>query len=105
MNWLLILMMAVVTFAIRYTLFARANSIELPPKLEKALKFSAPCVLTAIWVPAILMPDGDLAIHLDNPYLLGGIIAIAVALWKKNILLTIVSSMVFFFGYKLFILG
>lgn len=103
--WLLIGLMALVTFAIRYVLYARANAVSLPPKLEQALKYSAPCVLTAIWVPAVLMPQGELAVTLNNPYLVGAGIAIAVSLWKKNILLTIVTSMVCFFTYKLFFLG
>jgi branched-subunit amino acid transport protein len=103
--WLLILLMALVTFGIRYALYAKANAIKLPAKLEQALKFSAPCVLTAIWVPAVLMPQGELAITPQNPYLIGAIIALAIALWKKNILLTIVVSMVCFFVYKHLILA
>jgi len=103
--WLLILLMAFVTFGIRYALYAKANAITLPAKLEQALKFSAPCVLTAIWVPAVLMPQGELAITLQNPYLIGAIIALGIALWKRNILLTIVVSMSCFFVYKHLILA
>jgi len=102
--WLLIALMALVTFTIRYALYARANAVSLPSKLEQALKYSAPCVLTAIWIPAVLMPQGELALSLDNPYLIGATVAIIVALWKKNILLTIVTSMACFFAYKWLVL-
>jgi len=102
--WLLIGLMALVTFTIRYALFARANAVTLPAKLERALKYSAPCVLTAIWVPAVMMPQGELAITLNNPYLVGAAVAIAIALWKKNVLLTIVTSMLCFFLYKWLVL-
>ena len=98
--WLLITLMAVVTFTIRYALYARANAISLPKKIERALKYSAPCVLTAIWVPAVLFSNGELAFNLNNPYLIGAAVAIVVALWKKNILLTIITSMLCFFIYK-----
>jgi len=98
--WLLIGLMAVVTFSIRYALYARANAISLPPKLERALKYSAPCVLTAIWVPAVLMPKGTLDFTLTNPYFIGGLVAIVIGLWKKNTLLTIAVSMTCFFTYK-----
>lgn len=98
--WLLIALMALVTFSIRYALFARANAISLPPKLERALKYSAPCVLTAIWVPSVLMPNGEIDISLANPYFIGGLIAVVIGLWKKNTLLTIVVSMTCFFLYK-----
>ena len=101
--WLLIGLMALVTFSIRYALYARANAISLPPKLERALKFSAPCVLTAIWVPAVLMPKGELDPTFSNPYLVGGLVAIIIGLWKKNTLLTIAVSMTCFFIYKWFI--
>ncbi len=98
--WLLIALMALATFTIRYALYARANAISLPPKLERALKYSAPCVLTAIWVPAILMPKGVLDPTLANPYFIGGLVAIIIGLWKKNTLLTIAISMTCFFTYK-----
>lgn len=100
--WLLIALMAIVTFTIRYALYARANAISLPPKLERALKYSAPCVLTAIWVPAVLMPTDVFDPTLANPYFIGGLVAIAVGLWKKNTLLTIAVSMTCFFTYKWF---
>ena len=103
--WLLILLMAAVTFGIRYCLYARADKVTLPPRLEQALKFSAPCVLTAIWVPAVLMPDGELALTPDNPYLVGALIAVLVALWKKSVLLTILCSMAGFFLWKWLYLG
>lgn len=102
--WLMIALMAVVTFAIRYALYARANAVSLPTRLEQALKYSAPCVLTAIWVPAVLFPQGELALNLNNPYLVGAAIAVVIGLWKKNILLTIVTSMLCFFAYKWLIL-
>lgn len=101
--WLLIALMALVTFSIRYALYAKANNIALPAKLERALKFSAPSVLTAIWVPSVLMPTGELDISLSNPYFIGGLIAVIIGLWKKNTLLTIVVSMACFFSYKWFI--
>lgn len=101
--WLLIALMAAVTFGIRYALYARANAIALPAKLARALKFSAPCVLTAIWVPSVLMPAGTLDISVNNPYFIGGLVAVIIGLWKKNTLLTIVISMVCFFSYKWFI--
>lgn len=103
--WLLIALMALVTFTIRYCLYARADKITLPARLERALKFSAPCVLTAIWLPAVLMPQGELALTPDNPYLVGAVIAVLVSFWKKSVLLTIVTGMVSFFLWKVIYLG
>lgn len=99
-NWLLIALMALVTFGIRYALFASANTIQLPDKIQQALKYSAPCVLTAIWLPAVMMPNGAIDISFQNAYLVGALIALAIAVWRKNTLLTIVVSMACFFVYK-----
>jgi branched-subunit amino acid transport protein len=51
--------MALVTFAIRYTMFALSGRLELPRQLVKALRYVPPAVLTAIIVLAVLIPTGS----------------------------------------------
>jgi branched-subunit amino acid transport protein len=59
-------------------------------------------VLTAIVVPAIFFPDGQtLWLNPGNPRLAGAIACIAVGLWRKNLLLTIVVGMVTFWLWPL----
>ncbi|MEW5958423.1 MAG: AzlD domain-containing protein, partial [Chloroflexota bacterium] len=43
--------MALVTFAIRYSMFALAGRVEFPARLRRALHYVPPAVLTAIIVP------------------------------------------------------
>ncbi|MCA1795595.1 MAG: AzlD domain-containing protein [Desulfotignum sp.] len=89
--------MAAVTFGIRYILFPVSGRMQFPKWLEKGLGYVPPAVLTAIIVPSVLIPDGKtLDINLDNPYLIGAIAACITGAIFKNLLLTIVVSMVIF---------
>ena len=100
---LIILGMFVVTFGIRFCLFAKANKVVMPSWIEGALGFVPISVLSAIIVPMIFMPDGKLNLGLDNPWLLGALAAFVVGLIKQNQLLTIVVGVVVFYLSKLFV--
>lgn len=92
-EFLLIAGMAVVTYAIRYPAIALLGRFTLPQTFFEALKFVPPAILTAIIVPALLMPQGQINPGLDNTRLLAGLLAILVAWRTKNLLLTIVVGM------------
>ena len=93
--------MAVITFAIRYTLFAVGHRVRFSPLVTQALSYVPVAVLTAIVAPAMLMPDGaNLDLSLDNAYLVGGIVAIVIAAKWRNLLATIIGGLVFFFIWR-----
>ncbi|RVU30009.1 AzlD domain-containing protein [Neptunomonas marina] len=92
----LIFGMFVVTFGVRYVLFGMAGRIHFPAWLSSALGFVPPVVLTAIIVPAVLMPKGTLWISPYNPWLLAALFAFLVALVRKDLLTTIVAGMLAF---------
>ncbi len=93
--------MVIVTFGVRYPVLALVGRRELPPWLLEAMKFIPPAVLTAIIVPAVLMPGGQLLLDYTNAYL-GAAIVAAFAAWRKdNLLLTIVLGMVTFWVWRL----
>jgi len=100
----LILGMALITFGIRYFLLAFAERIELPDLLTDALKFIAPAVLTAITVPAVLMPAGELDLSLSNPYLIAGGTALVAGIISKNVLATIFVGLSTFVLYQIIFL-
>ncbi len=94
--------MALVTFAIRYPVLALLGKIELPPLLLRALRYVPAAVLTAIIVPAALMPGGEhLELNFDNAYLVATIIAALVSWRSKSLLLTIIAGMIVFFVWRL----
>lgn len=86
--------MAIATFSIRYVLLPLSGRINFPDNLKRALGYVPPAVLTAIIVPATLMPDGQtLSISWTNPYLVGAVITILIGWLSKNLLITIVGGM------------
>ena len=98
---MLIVGMAVVTFAVRYPVLALVSRMPVPPAALKAMRFIPPAVLTAIIVPAILMPDGtSVALNFHNSYLIASIVAGLVAWRSQNLLLTIVIGMLTFGGWR-----
>lgn len=105
-EFFLIAGMALVTFGIRYSMFAMSGRIRLSQPLMNALRYVPPVVLTAIVVPAVLMPSGEsLEFGLTNARLIGAIAAFVTGWFTRNLLLTIVVGMVTFllwqFGHSL----
>lgn len=93
----LILGMTVITFSIRYALFAVGHRVRFNPLLSRALGYVPVAVLTAIVAPAMLMPDGgQWQLSLDNAYLFGGLAAIIIAARWRNLLATIAGGMLAF---------
>lgn len=97
---LIIIGMFVVTFGVRFVLFARADRVVMPAFAEKALKFVPVAVLTSIITPMILMPNKEIYFSLSNPWLLGALAAFVVGIWRQQQLLTIVVGVVVFFAFK-----
>lgn len=93
--------MMLVTFGIRYSMFVVAGRYEFPTGVVNALRFVPPAVLTAIIVPAVLIPTGEsIDISLSNAYLVGALAAMAVSWFTRNLLLTIVIGMAAFWGWS-----
>lgn len=91
--WLLFIVIGLITFSIRYLPIALAGR-DLPPLMLRALRYVPPAVLSAIFVPEIVMPTGTLNLTLANPRIIAGVLAIGVAYFSKNVLLTILVGMV-----------
>ena len=96
MTLITILLLALVTFSSRYLFIHPSLPIKLGGKMVSFLSYSAPAVLTAIWVPIIFIRDGVLVTSLTNPYLIAASAAILVAGKTKNIYLTLIVSMSIF---------
>ena len=90
---LLILGMAVVTFATRYPVLAVLSKRQLPETFKLALEFVPPVVLTAIIVPEVLAPQGVVWLALSNNALAASLAAILISWRTKNLLATILGGM------------
>ena len=93
--------MAGVTFLIRYGLLPLSGRIRFSRGLQRALGYVPPAVLTAIIVPAVLMPDGGrVQLSWTNPYLIGAVLTAAIGLVGKNLLVTILGGMGGFMAWQ-----
>lgn len=96
-NWILIFGMMVITYSIRYSLFAFPD-LRFPPLVRQGLHYVPTAVLTAIVVPGMLIPDGQhWQFSASNAYLIAGLITIAIAALTRHLLATIGGGLLVFF--------
>ncbi|MFZ0547560.1 MAG: AzlD domain-containing protein [Candidatus Promineifilaceae bacterium] len=91
--WLIMLVVGLFTFATRLSFILLFGRYSIPNGLQRALRFVPPAALTAIILPELLAPSGNLDISLGNFRLLAGLLAILIAWRSKNIFLTILIGM------------
>ena len=92
LGWMM-LAAGALTYAIRLSFILLWGRIEVPDRLQRALRFVPPAVLTAIIFPELFMPAGAVDISLANSRLLAGILAALVAWRTCNIVLTLLVGM------------
>ena len=92
--WLIMFIGGLLTFGMRFSLIFLFGRFEIPQTMRRALHYVPPAVLSAIIFPALLYPAGHLDLTLNNTRLLAGIIAMLVAWYTKNTLLTILAGMI-----------
>lgn len=91
--WLALLGMTAVTFALRASFLLLPPGVETPAILRRALRYVPATVLTAIWLPEVLLPGSEMSLTLENERLLAGAVAIAVAWRYRQTFATIASGL------------
>jgi branched-subunit amino acid transport protein len=91
--WLVILLGGLVTFAIRFSFIYLFGKLHVPETVRRSLHYVPPAVLSAIVFPELFLRDGTLDLSLQNVRLLAGLVAIVVAWYSRNTLLTILVGM------------
>jgi len=84
--------MGLVTYATRVTMIALLGR-ELPPLVQRWLRYVPAAVLAALIAPAALMPDGRLQWGAQVP---AAAVGVLVAWRTRNVLATIVAGMAAF---------
>ncbi len=92
--WLIMLIGGLITFGMRFSLIFLFGRFEVPETMRRALHYVPPAVLSAIILPELLYPEGSLDLSPGNTRLIAGIIAIIVAWYTKNTLVTILAGMI-----------
>jgi|APFre7841882724_1041349.scaffolds.fasta_scaffold00920_6 branched-subunit amino acid transport protein len=93
MLWLIIVSMAVVTFAMRISFIATVKPHAIPEAIRGVLAYVAPAVLAAIVVPPILVRGDAVDLSPDNPRLIAAAVAFAIAWFTKSVVGSIVGGM------------
>jgi branched-subunit amino acid transport protein len=101
--WLVMLIGGLITFGMRFSLIFLFGKFEIPEAMRKSLHYVPPAVLSAIIFPELLFRTNQIDISLGNTRLLAGIIAILVAWYSKNTLITILAGMIALFVLQVFI--
>ena len=92
--WLMLLVIGAVTYTIRLSCIGLLGQRDMPALLLRALRFVPIAVLPAIILPQLFLRNNALALSLQNPRWIAGILAGFVAWRTRNVLLTIAVGMV-----------
>ncbi|MDP8175398.1 AzlD domain-containing protein [Phocoenobacter skyensis] len=101
-----ILLMAIITFSIRYLFFTRTFKINLSNKVRSILLFTAPCVLTAMFTPVLfqdMIATKQVTALFSSSYFWAGICAILFSLFIRHTFAVIILSMAVFYGLRTFL--
>jgi branched-subunit amino acid transport protein len=103
--WLVMLFGGMITFGMRFSLIylLAQGRFQIPETIRRALHYVPPAVLSAIIFPELFLPEGSLDLSLGNTRLLAGLIAILVAWFTRNTLITIIAGMLALFLLQLFL--
>jgi branched-subunit amino acid transport protein len=101
--WLVMLIGGLITFAMRFSLIYLFGKFQVPETMRKALHYVPPAVLSAIIFPELFLHQGAWNLSFDSPRLLAGLIAILVAWFSRNTLITIIAGMIALFLLQWFL--
>ena len=100
--WLVMLIGGLITFGMRFSFIFLFGKFHIPETVRKALHYVPPAVLSAIVFPELFLPNGTLNLSFGNSRLLAGLLAMVIAWFTKNTLITILVGMVALFVLQLF---
>lgn len=101
-GWLLIAMMALVTYLPRYLPIAFAGKVQLPEILERGLEFVPIAVLTAIIAQTSLVRGGAVDISFANYHAIAALVAFFAALLTRHLFFTIAAGLASFALLRIF---
>ena len=91
--WLVMLIGGLITFGMRFSLIYLFGRFEIPQTMRRALHYVPPAVLSAIIFPELLFRNNAFDPSFGNTRLIAGVVAILVAWFSKNTLVTILAGM------------
>ncbi|WP_281649036.1 AzlD domain-containing protein [Parendozoicomonas sp. Alg238-R29] len=106
-EWIVILLMALITFSIRYMLIATSGRWRLPPMMETSLKYVPVAVLSVIVVQTIMVKNGvnesGVGWAVNHGFLFSAVVAFVVARVSKSLMITVMAGLLCYGGYRYFL--
>ena len=94
--WIVMIAVGLLTFTTRLSFVLLLERWQPPEIIRRGLRYVPVAVLTAIFIPEMLVSDGALVLSPLNPRMIAGIAAILVAWKTKSALWTIAIGMIVF---------
>ena len=94
--WIVMIILGILTFGFRLSFVLLLERWQPPDLVTRALRFVPVAVLTAIFIPEMMLQDGSFTLMPLNPRLFAGAAAILIAWKSKSPLLTITAGMAIF---------
>ena len=91
--WLLITGLALTSYCSRGAFITLLSGFVPPAPLQRALRFVPVAIFVSLIVPELLLSSGQLHLAPGNAKLCAGLVAIAVAWYTRNTLLTLLAGM------------
>ena len=101
MSWTFIFLLAGIVFFNRYLFLEPKVAIQFPVFFERMLKYSAPCLLTAICIPIIFYDAGEWRSLPTNSYFYATIFCVLVSFLFRRVLLSLALSLLFFYALEI----
>jgi branched-subunit amino acid transport protein len=103
--WLAIGGITLATVLARSSLHLVGARLQLPARVESALRYAPACALTAIIVPELLLSGDHLQLTWSNPRLVAGLASIAIFATTRSTLGTIFGGMAAFWIARTWLIG
>ena len=96
-GWALIAGLGLGAFFTRAVFVLPGRHLRLPVTAERVLRYAPAAAIMAIILPDLALSQGALAISIDNPRLVAGLVSFGLAAGTRSILLTIAGGMAVLF--------
>ncbi|QQA43213.1 AzlD domain-containing protein [Pelagovum pacificum] len=96
--WLLIVLLGIGTFLIRFSFLGIIGDRKLPPLVLRLLRYTPVAVLPGMVAPLVLWPDSTGG-EPDAAWIAAALATLLVGVWRKNLVLSIAAgAAVFYLG-------
>ena len=97
---LLIVGLTLVTFVNRAGFILLIGRFDLPPLIRRSLRYVPAAAITALVVPALVMPAGTVDLSAGNLRLIAGLLACAIAWRTHSTVVTMLAGMTALFALQ-----